>query len=782
MHQVLGLRPYFDEKKQRTDYTDNTFFKRDWRFTSIKELFKNPDKILKDIPPADRWNLFYTIAFCTEKKRDFREQSVLMFDIDGIDVDKLKEYIPVVCAALHLEQSETGVVFSGNGLHFAVGLLNPIVDVLYFEKNRRHYAAICQKIKLALEKASLPGKPDDAVFDHRRIMRLPGTENRKENKPVRVCRVLQGEIIDVAFDLATLSGLPVVAADEQIAAQVFQKKYPTPDTDAIIDGCNFLKWCKEEPNNVSEAQWYGMLSILPRLPPNGRSLAHDFSREHRGYSFDETESKIDQALQASGPRTCKSINNLWGKCATCPNFEKVNSPIMIQGESYIKTRDSGFYQISFDSNGIPKVGKPCFEDLRRFFELSNPYIVLGESGICLRWTGKHWEEITDLELQAFAQDHFNPPAITDLTREFKNLICRTNLRKTSWFVETTARKINFSNGVLDIDTLEFGPHSQSRGFRYVLPYDYDPTAKAPAFEKFMHEIMGGKTELIDMLLEYSGYAFSNDECWLQKALVMTGDGANGKSTFMGVLKALAGKENYSALTLKDISSEVSRRMLDGCLFNLAEETPSHAFMDSSLFKNIISGGEITVKQLYKQTYSIDNRAKLLFACNDLPKTKDTSKGFIRRLVIVPFNQSFEGTARDPFIKEKLLKELPGIFNAVIQAYRRLIGRRELLNNEITNTEIQNYTLELDSVKAWFQDQVEVLPHENETSVAGLSRLYAAYRIHAESRGEDPEVYNTMAKRLRRLLPEYELRYLRRTEAGKKEVYFKGVKFADGNSF
>jgi P4 family phage/plasmid primase-like protien len=777
--QILGLRPYFNKDKQEWDVTDNTFFKRNWRAPDVPTLFKNIDSYLKEIPEKERFNLFYTVAICSDKKREFSQQTVIVFDIDGIDHMLTEQYIAVTLKTLGLSHLETGIVASGNGLHFIVGLQTPIFEPSYFDLHRRHYNALVAKLDGALKEAKLPGRADPAVFEPRRIMRLPGTLNRKEGKPEKRCQMLQPNIVPVAFDIVALSNLPTVEAADQINPSTL-RRYPRPDTTAVLDGCDFLKWAKASPNELSEEQWYASLSILPRLE-NGQELAHEYSRGHDGYSPSETDAKIGQALEASGPRTCKNINKVWGKCHTCPHFEKVTSPIMIRGANYITTRDSGFHEIQIDAKGNPKPGKPCYEDLRRFFEEKNPYVVLGESKICLTWNGKMWIEMKDSYLENFAQTHFNPVAQTYMTQEFKNLVCRTNLRDTKWFVETTNGRMNFKNGILDLATMQLMPHSSDYGFRYVLDYDYDPEAAAPRFETFMREIMMDRQDLIDVLMEYAGYCFSNDPCWIQTALIMTGEGANGKSTLMNVWRALAGPENYASLTLTDLKAETNRYQLDGRLFNLAEETPTAAMADSSLFKNLTGGGQTTVKMLYKQPYTITNKCKFVFACNELPRTKDTTKGFLRRLLIVPFERIFEGKDRDSFIEKKLMAELPGIFNLVIRGYKRLKEQDKFTDSQAIKRELEEYKYSLDTVATWHRDHVECEGKES-PHYAVMAKMYSSYSFYCESRGERPEPMVVFGKRMKNLLPDYEHRKTRKIIEGRKEICFFGVKFGELRDF
>lgn len=781
MHQILSLRPFFNQKKNQWDKTDSRDFGK-WNAPSLQDLFTNIDKYIEQIPEHERWNLYYTVANCGEGKRQFAKQDVMVFDIDGINTADLEPYIKVVCSGLGVDREQIGLVASGNGLHFIIGLKTPIEEATYFDANRRHYHAILAKLKAALQKENLPGEPDPAVFDPRRIMRLPNTLNKKDGKPDKQCTMLNAAIVPMDFDITKLSGLPEVEAKDQINTATL-KRFPTPDTEAVLEGCEFLKWTKERPNDVSEQQWYGMLSIVPRLPPNGRDLAHEYSKGHSSYSVGECEAKIDQALQASGPRTCANIDGLWGKCAGCKFNGKVTSPIMIQGEKYIKTATTGFHEVVVDK-GVPRTGKPNFEDLRRFFEKENPYVVLAGSGLCLVWRETHWEPLEDLMLQNFAQMHFNPTADTRMTQEFKSLVCRTNIKPSWWFTESVKRKINFKNGVLDLDTMELIDHSIEFGFRYVLPYDYDANAKAPVFEKFLKDITNDRHDLADTLIQFAGYAISNDSCWATKALIMTGEGANGKSTLIKVLQQLVGSDNFSSLTMLELKSPTARKLLDGKLFNISEETPTQALTDSALFKNLIGGGDMTVKMLYKQEYSIVNRAKFMFACNTLPPTKDVSKGFFRRLIIVPFDVEFEGDKVDHLIDNKLAAELPGIFNVIVDGYFRLQEAKRFPSSAVINDTIEDYRNDHDNVKVWFDSCLVLNPlaAATEESAALVSKLYASYRAYAEEIGDRPENQATVCRRLRRLMPDYEKRKFRKIDKGRKEIAYLGVRFSDGSQY
>jgi len=781
MIQILGLRKFIP--KDSTDGKEkiyDAFFKNNWRVNSISEILADPNGLMDrlKIPKKERWNLFYTIAHCNEGKREFKSLSVLAFDLDGIDKDLSDNYTSVVCKALGVSSTETGVINSGNGLHFIIGLTKPIDKPQQFKELKPLYNSMCGKINAALEAAGLKGGADPTIFEARRLLRFPYTENRKVGKPAVFSSVLQPNITAIDFDMHKAAGVPKVGKKEQIDRDIM-KKFTRTDPPAVMSGCDFLKWCKNNKESMNEPQWYAALSITSRLSDaTTTNYSYEVSREAGG----STDEKIDQAMAASGPRTCDNINNIWDGCKKCANFEKVNSPILILGPDAIPTEFTGFHNISYTGKEKPKAN---YKDLRRFFEREHFYKGLGGSGMVQIYKGSHYQYKENKFLEQFAQKHFNPYASNHMVREFRDLVTRTNLEELEWFEQSTLRKINFRNGYLNIDTMEFKDHTNEVGFRYVLPYDYNPTAKAPTFLKMLSQVTGGDSDTQKVLEEFMGYCLTNDRPWAQKSLVLVGGGANGKSTFMDVLKALAGEDdrspqnkNYSSLTIDDINkSEYNRQMLDGKLFNISEETPTKALVNNSLFKSLVTGGEVQVRSPYKEPYFIRNRAKLVFSCNELPSSPDNTFGYYRRLIIIAFEQLFTKDMEgfDPHIELKLLKELSGIFNIALEGYRRLVKQKGFTAAAKVEQTLEDYRLDNDTVMRWFRENVVV--HENGGYVenfAPIADLYLNYKIKTEEGGERPVTKMKFFKQIALLVPRYRERSTRATHMSRRVRGLQGI--------
>jgi putative DNA primase/helicase len=768
MIQIMGIRTFPGEGGKIIE-TDGAFFKKNWRAESVAELFANLDKYIEQIPIKERVNLFFTAPGCTDKKREFLSADVVWFDIDSIETSRIPEYVEVFCHTFNVKESETGIVSSGRGLHFYIGITTPIVDKGYFAATKDHYKALLDALGKGFAARGLPHGLDPSVWSARQLMRLPGTRNEKEGKAPAECRLLQSRIIPVAFDITMLSGLPTVDKTEAIDAKSFQATFK-PDTKFVFQGCEFLKYCKSNPGTVTEPEWYAALSITARLPDGNRE-SHGISEGHSGYSFEETETKIEQALKASGPRTCKNINNIWGACSKCPNFDKVSSPILLRDPNEIRTEAQGFHHYHMDKNGIMKKGEPCYEDLVKFFKRKHAYKCT--SKVCFTYNGKFYAEYKDEYLASFAQTNFKPECRLMMCREFEAMIHRTELVDSDAWTMGTERKVNFQNGVLDVETGELLPHNADQLFKYCLPFEYNPNAKSPAFDKFMDEVTGNDSVMKQTLLEFGGYALSGDDCSFQKALLLEGEGANGKSTFMDTIKAVAGKRGYSSLSFQEMINPDRRTPLDGALFNITEETP-RALWDTTVFKALVAGGEVQVRHLYKTGYSIQNRAKLIFSCNELPTVPDASRGFFRRFLIIPFRAHFslEKGNVDKQIGKKLAAELPGIFNQFLDGYRRLKEQgaftKELQGDD---KEMREYKSLADPVQYWF-DECVVEAAGAEVEVANL---YKSYRAFCDTHGLEKQALpsNVFGKRLKQKIPDYEAKAVVAKREGRAVRLLKG---------
>jgi hypothetical protein len=101
---------------------------------------------------------------------------------------------------------------------------------------------------------------------------------------------------------------PLVATNGQ------DKTIFVEDNMTAIMKCDFIRWCSYYPAKVSEPLWYAMISNLASVRPGGVSMIHEFSKNHPGYTPEETNRKILHALEESRPISCAKIRERGFKC------------------------------------------------------------------------------------------------------------------------------------------------------------------------------------------------------------------------------------------------------------------------------------------------------------------------------------------------------------------------------------------------------------------------------------------------------------------------------------
>ena len=257
------------------------------------------------------------------------------------------------------------------------------------------------------------------------------------------------------------------------------------------------------------------------------------------------------------------------------------------------------------------------------------------------------------------------------------------------------------NGILDILTGELRPHDPDMVFLAKVPVRYDPQARCPGILRFLEEVCPDPQDAL-VLLEFGGYCLYRRYDF-QQALMLVGEGGTGKSTWLGVLRELLGRENVSGLSLQRLTrSRFAPAELFGRLANIFPDLPSEGVEDTGVFKALTGGDYITAERKFRHPFSFVNQAKLLFSANQIPPTRDLSDAYFRRWVIISFNQVIPPERRDPRLLEKLAtpEELSGLLNLLLKALRRAL-RRGCLGYARSTEEVRQEYLRRSDPEAFF---------------------------------------------------------------------------------
>lgn len=703
----------------------------------MSELFAEPRKHLELIRAKQPYVNIYFSTYSVDAgwdfprlraRQDFINQSIIPFDIDKVTwpEDKYQHSEALVRAALQgtgLNYEDCAVICSGNGVQFFFQVQQPIVDPAQYDRLKLSYVNLIKKMQQNIEPMDSTAQLDPSVWSKARIMRVPATINEKKDKPTVEAFTVKSTVTEIPMFLGE-----ILEEYSEEPTEIPVSRMPDPDTDAILEQCDFIKWCKNNQAQVSEPQWMALLSIIGRVT-DGANLAHQYSKGHPQYDSQATEEKLAHALEY-GPRTCSSIGTMFD-CSSCQHHQKCASPIAIRGDLFCGTKDSGFYTLVVDGDGNVKSLKPDRNGLAHHLIKNSKLKSTGDT--VYQWDGEKYVALDDDNFLGKIHKMYKPlPATLATARETLDILKAHDKVSVNRNETLSTRYLNFKNGVLDKKENIFEPKTEKHFFRYCLDFNYDQNARCPKFDAFMKQVTCNDAEIEQCLLEFGGYALSGDEPWEHKALILYGLGANGKSTYLSILKLLAGQGNFSSLGIRKLAEPNTARLIEGRLFNAADETPVDAFRKyAELFKNLVAGGEIDAHKKYHDSFEFRNRAKILFSCNDVPGFSGADSGIIRRLILLPFNAHFLVGA-NKFIIDELKEELPGIFNKMWLSYQQAKIKKEILEPKAAKRLLEEVKYDSNPIVSFILDACEVTGNADDKVLN--KDMYVAYTNYCSEMG------------------------------------------------
>ena len=211
-------------------------------------------------------------------------------------------------------------------------------------------------------------------------------------------------------------------------------------------------------------------------------------------------------------------------------------------------------------------------------------------------------------------------------------------------------------------------------------FDFDLNATCPEWEKAVRIIFAGDEKRIMCFQEFCGYAML-PHCKFHKALYLYGKGRNGKSTLLNVIRALFGNDNSTSLEPSDFADRFSLIDLKDSIVNICTDAKNYDLTGAEAnLKKAIAGEPIRACFKQKDFITFKPRAKILFACNHELATKDKTDSMTERFLLIDCPVHFVDNPTDELneakkdlnIEQRLMQELPGIFNWCVEGAKRLI--------------------------------------------------------------------------------------------------------------
>jgi len=326
----------------------------------------------------------------------------------------------------------------------------------------------------------------------------------------------------------------------------------------------------------------------------------------------------------------------------------------------------------------------------------------------------YWQKVSDAHISIFfslaaVRLGFYSPAKARTANFTKQGIAQiyTGARLMRTDINNDVVRINLLNGTLVVNEHghQLKQHDPDDYLTYVLPFEYDTLAQAPIFEKYLIRVLPDKSSQM-VLQEFLGYVFVK-HLKLEKALILLGEGQNGKSVMFEIVMELFGKVNVSTKSLGDLTDRDAgndnRAKLADKLLNYGSEIRGKD-IDADMFKRLVSGEPVAAREKYKTSFDLENKCKFMFNANKLPRSAEQTDAYYRRFTIVPFTVKISEEEKDPELHRKIIgNELPGVLNWAIEGLDRLLSQKRFTRCIAADEALTQYQKEGNTVIGYVEE-------------------------------------------------------------------------------
>lgn len=295
--------------------------------------------------------------------------------------------------------------------------------------------------------------------------------------------------------------------------------------------------------------------------------------------------------------------------------------------------------------------------------------------------------------------------------------------------------VNVANGYINLDEGKLYEHDPEKYFSKFSNVEFTNNIDCPQWLDFLGQIFNYDQELIDYLQRAIGYSLSGST-EEQMMFILHGNGRNGKSVFLDVIKDIFG--NYTTniqpqtIMVKQQSgganADIAR--LQGARLVTTTEPNDGMRFDEGLVKQVTGGDEVTARFLYGDEFDFKPEFKLWMATNHKPIIRGTDDGIWRRMAIVPFEVQIPEGLVDKHLSTKLRREITAILNWAVEGYRwwKEIGLNE---PETIKKQRGDYRKEMSPIEEFIEDCCVI----SDEKTIRASIIYSEYKQWSQDNGQ-----------------------------------------------
>ena len=285
---------------------------------------------------------------------------------------------------------------------------------------------------------------------------------------------------------------------------------------------------------------------------------------------------------------------------------------------------------------------------------------------------------------------------------------------------------NVANGVVDLAAGALRDHDPDLMLMKQTPVAYDPGAECKGWQEFLDRVMPDP-EMQAYLQRIVGYSITG-QTTERAFFIHYGNGANGKSVFTEVVRAVVGEYGQSVprdtlLAKKTSEHPTSIARMAGMRYLEVSETGPGKRLDEEAVKGLTGGEQQTARLMGKDFEDFTPTGKIHYMTNFLPRLSD-SPSIWDRLHLVHWGVTIPKEERELGLAQRLIREeLPGVLAWAVRG-AVLWSDRGLSAPASARHDIESYREEVDAFGDFLREHTLRSTDDVQTPVPDL---YFAYR-------------------------------------------------------
>jgi P4 family phage/plasmid primase-like protien len=327
------------------------------------------------------------------------------------------------------------------------------------------------------------------------------------------------------------------------------------------------------------------------------------------------------------------------------------------------------------------------------------------------------------------------------------------------FFEDAAHGISFKGEFIKLEggIVLREPHNKEHRCRAGLDCEYTPGAPHPMLDEFWRVVFGDCEEdelsaRVALIQEFMGACMFGIATQYQQCLCLLGKGDNGKSEVLRIFESVFPPSALASLPPQNWGMRFQIRWLIGKLVNVCHEIPEQDIIAGDTFKSVITGNIQSAEIKHGDTFTFRPRAGHVFSSNAMPATRDQSRGFFRRWLVLMLTRNVRelDTHRVDAAAEVIENERPAIAAWAIEGAARLQRTGKYTVPTSSLRALDDWKLSVNSVILFANEsctQSDPTRTVDFTNGTQSTELYKAYRTWCQMYGNSPVTRRNFRARL-----------------------------------